>query len=100
MELLLKNDFEQTELSQYILKINNTSDAFMTRLLITFKNGYKLSVIRGEYSYGGEDGLFEIAPKHPDGKMDGSLLGIESDDVQGYLTKNEVMEKALILAKL
>jgi hypothetical protein len=100
MELISVDTLRQNNLADYISRTDDNSDPFMSRLLITFKNGYKLSVIRGEYSYVGEDGLFEIAPKHPDGRMDGALLGFECDDVQGHLTEAEVMEKALILAKL
>jgi hypothetical protein len=56
-----------------------------------FDNGYGVSVIMSPYSYGGSDGLYEIAV----------LQGLEekweicydtpiTDDVIGYLTKEEV----------
>jgi hypothetical protein len=56
-----------------------------------FDNGYGVSVIMSPYSYGGPDGLYEIAV----------LQGLEekweicydtpiTDDVMGYLTREDV----------
>ena len=56
----------------------------------TFPNGYGASVIRHSYSYGGKQGLWEIAPLDKDGEFIGqSLLGWD-DDVQGHLTNGGI----------
>lgn len=75
-----------------IENIEDNSDEYMDSRRIFFKNGYALSIIRGEYSYGGKRGLFEIAPINKEGDLEGALLGIEGDDVLGYLTISEVRD--------
>jgi len=70
----------------------------MARLLIEFHNDYKLSIIRGEMSFGGSHGLFEIAVFHPDKGMTGEyfegrdrgaeVLGhCKIEDVQYFIEK-------------
>lgn len=70
----------------------DNSNPNMKRLRIRFKNGYGLSIVQGEYSYGGPEGLFEIAPINKEQKLDGSLLDLEDqgDDVLGYCTLERV----------
>ena len=51
-----------------------------------FANGYGASVIRGQYTYGGLDGLYEAAVIG----FRGDKWGIISDDVAGYLTIGDV----------
>jgi hypothetical protein len=62
-----------------------------------FNNGYGASVVKHEFSYGNENGLWELAVlKWIDGgdyKLDYSTE--ISDDVIGYLTEKEV-EKLLV----
>lgn len=60
-----------------------------TRDLITFDNGYAASIVRHQYSYGGREGLFEVAVEY-DGKLtyDTPITG----DVLGYLTFREVAD--------
>ncbi len=82
------------EFKGLIKETEDKTDSNMDRLRLTFNNGYQLSIIIGEYSYGGEDGFYEIAPYNKEGKMDGSLLGENDygDDVMGYLSESEVKE--------
>ena len=54
-----------------------------------FDNGYGLSVVCHDYSYGGKAGLFEAALFH-DGEICNSYKGW--DDVRGWLTFTEVAE--------
>ena len=59
--------------------------------LVFFENGYGASVIRGEYSYGGRKGLYELAvikgiPDEWDLCYDTGL----TEDVEGYLTPEDV----------
>ena len=76
---------------QLITKIEDRSDTYMQRLRITFTNGYGLSIIRGEHSYGNEFGV-EIAPFNPQGKLDGSLFDEDDqgDDVLGWCDQTKV----------
>lgn len=48
-----------TALLSDIAGFEDASETGMGRLRVHFRNGYTLSVIRGEWSYGGADGLFE-----------------------------------------
>ena len=56
--------------------------------IITFENGYGASIIRNEMSYGGSDGLFELAVVGKDGGLcyDTPI----TSDVIGHLTGKEV----------
>ena len=59
-------------------------------------NGYRLSVVQSPFSYGGEEGLWEI------GLMDGdSLVEVSEwgDQVKGYLTESEVEKEIQWLNK-
>lgn len=53
-----------------------------------FKNGYGASVVIGPYSYGGEEGLYEIAVLDSNFKI--TYDTPITDDVIGYLTPTEV----------
>jgi hypothetical protein len=52
-----------------------------------FKNGYGVSVIRTEYSYGGNRGLYEIAIMKNDEIVYDTPI---TNDVLGYLTPEDV----------
>lgn len=54
-----------------------------------FKNGYGASVLRSNYSFGGDRGLFELAVL-----KDGNICYDTpiTNDVIGYLTADEVVE--------
>jgi len=73
-------------------KVKDTSCIDTSRIRIEFSNGYELSVIRGKYSYGGPEGLFEIAPIGRENDLNGDLLNFECDDVLGWLTIDQVNE--------
>ena len=57
---------------------------------ITFDNGYGASVVRHEYSYGGKDGLYELAVLDKNGEL--TYDTPITDDVIGYLTTQEVTD--------
>lgn len=67
--------------ADYIERVEDKSCPYMKRAKVYFKNGRSLSVIQGKGSYGGDAGLFEIAPYSSDGEMDGDLF---DDDDKGY----------------
>ena len=67
------------------------------RHLYEFPNGYGASVIQGEYTYGGPQGLWEVAI------LDGGELCYTTpitEDVIGYCTDEDVAELLLKIAKL
>lgn len=56
----------------------------------TFSNGYGASVVSHTFSYGGKEGLYEIAVLDPDGEI--TYETSVTDNVIGYLTPEEVTE--------
>jgi hypothetical protein len=65
---------------------------------IHFENGYGASVVRHEYSYGGKDGLYELAVLSNEGEL--TYDTPITDDVLGYLTTNEVTEILIKIQQL
>ena len=67
-----------------------------TQKIYRFKNGFGASVVRHEYSYGGDAGLWELAVIKFDGDEDDDFsLTYETpitEDVEGHLTESEVDE--------
>lgn len=59
------------------------------QLRVKFANGYGASVIRHAYSYGGPDGLFEVAVLGSDGCL--TYDTPITDDVLGYQTESDVL---------
>jgi len=74
-------------------KQHPSADGIISR--ITFENGYGASVVRHEYSYGGKDGLYELAVLNSDGELcyDTSI----TNDVIGYLRPEDVTD---VMAKI
>ena len=73
-------------------KQHPSADGIISR--ITFENGYGASVVRHEYSYGGKDGLYELAVLGSDGEL--TYDTPITSDVIGYLRDidvTDVMEK-------
>lgn len=61
-----------------------------TQHLFKFPNSYGASVIRNEHSYGGEDGLFELAVLD---EYEGITYSTPiTDDVLGWLSEEDVLE--------
>lgn len=63
---------------------------------ILFDNHYGVSVIKGPYSHGGRQGLYELAVIYMSPDMKYSKLHYDNDvaqgDVRGHLTEEEVSE--------
>lgn len=55
---------------------------------IYFENGYGASVVKTDYTYGGRDGLYELAVLDSDGKLTYSTP--ITNDVEGHLTEEDV----------
>lgn len=65
-------------------------DRFGIRARVEFDNGYGASIVKTELSYGGRDGLYELAVLDSTGDIvyDTPI----TDDVLGYLTEDDVMK--------
>ena len=59
---------------------------------IEFDNGYGLSVVRHESSYGGTQGLFEVMLTRNGNPYSLPPITIEDDTIQGFLTQEQVNE--------
>lgn len=72
------------------LKWNKITDTGNQQALVQFPNGYAASVVKGPHTYGGGDGLYELAVMDKTGRItyDTSI----TDDVIGYLNPSEVEE--------
>lgn len=73
------------------LKFNRTVTplGFMDRARLQFPNGYGISVIRGTYSYGGDEGLYECAVLKDNKLCYDTTI---TDDVIGYCDEDKVNE--------
>ena len=67
-------------------------DGFMkgVQCRMMFENGFGVSVVSHTYSYGGKDGLFEVAVLGKDGDL--TYDTPVTNDVVGYLNPDEVTE--------
>lgn len=71
------------------LEFNNHPGGFGVYARIFFPNGYGASVVKSEYSYGGRDGLYELAViEEKTGEI--TYNTPITDDVVGYLTEEGV----------
>ena len=67
-------------------------DGFMVgkQARMIFDNGYGVSVVSHTYSYGGKDGLFEVAVLDEDGDL--TYNTPVTNDVIGFLNPDEVTD--------
>ncbi len=78
--------FNIFQMNEYL--ISSTSLFGGTKEIYKFPNGFGASVIRHEHSYGGEEGLWELAVLGAD---DALCYTTEiTDDVMGYLSESKV----------
>ena len=57
---------------------------------LSFDNGYGVSVVRTSFTYGGKEGLYELAVLDSDGSLTYSTP--VTNDVIGYLSEDEVSD--------
>ena len=76
--------------SHLIESVKDNSDERMDRVYITFKNGETLSIIKGDGSYGFEQGLFEIQPSKPELLKSFDANSEYNDSVEGHLTIDDL----------
>jgi hypothetical protein len=77
-------------------KPHSNMDGIMSR--IEFENGYGASIVKGEYTYGGKDGLYELAVLNNNGDLiyDTPV----TSDVEGYLSEDDVTKLLEQIQKL
>ena len=65
---------------------------------IIFDNGYGATVVQGPHSYGGSDGLYELAVVGKDDEIcyDTPVTG----DVEGYLSETQVTDLLIKIQQL
>ena len=76
------------------LKFNPTQIHSGIQAIVEFENNYGASVVKHDYSYGGKDGLYELAVIQYDESGDWDICYDTpiTDDVLGYLTEDNVTE--------
>ena len=68
------------------------------RAFMMFDNGYGVSVVKSDYSYGGRSGLYELAVLDSDGEITyGTHI---TDDVLGFLTPEDVTRHMIEIQEL
>jgi len=65
---------------------------------IKFDNGYGASIVQGPHTYGGEDGLYELAVLNSNGDLiyDTPI----TSDVEGYLSEAQVTDLLIKIQQL
>jgi hypothetical protein len=71
-------------------QINDAPFMVGKKTRMSFDNGYGVSVVSHTYSYGGKDGLYEIAVLDSKGEL--TYETPITNDVIGYLTEEEVSD--------
>lgn len=64
---------------------------------LEFENGYAASVVRGPYTYGGPEGLYELAVFKGDKICYDTPV---TDDIIGHLTEEEVTDLMIKIQQL
>jgi hypothetical protein len=59
------------------------------RCRVQFPNGYGASIVRHNFSYGGKEGLYELAVLGKDGELHYDNP-VANGDVRGYLSEDDV----------
>ena len=77
---------------QYLVRTRHT-ERKNNKKLYRFENGYGASVIRSYYSYGGNEGLWELAMIKWIDDFDYNIYycDIVDDDVLGYLAEKDIV---------
>jgi len=73
---------------------SKTSSPKGVQAILIFPDGRELSIVKNDFSYGGDKGLYEISVFNKD-QVQVEMPGItnQGDTVAGYLTKDSVMAK-------
>jgi len=82
------------------LQFESMSDTFYNgvKTRIYFENGFGASIVKHDYSYGGKEGLYELAVLFDDEIHYDNPVAM--GDVRGYLNEDEVSELLIQIQKL
>ena len=72
------------------IKINDAPFMVGKKSRMHFDNGFGVSVVSHSYSYGGRDGLYEVAVLDSDDNL--TYETSVTNDVMGYLTEEDVTD--------
>ena len=90
---------EKTTLNDYLVEAGALNGG--AQRLFRFPNGLGASVVQHAYSYGGSDGLWEVAViKWGEAGFRLTYDTPITDDVLGYLTDEEVDETLILIMEL
>ena len=59
--------------------------------ILKFGDDYELSIVKSDFSYGGDKGLYEIAVFKGDGQVNMPGITEDHDTVKGFLSEDEVI---------
>lgn len=79
---------EQVEINDDLQLPNNDAE----RYIKNFDNGYSISVIKNNVSYGGKQGLYEIGVFYEEVLVEVPGVTEEGDTVRGWLEFEEVID--------
>jgi hypothetical protein len=82
------NNFDTTAFEE--LKFQTHPMGIGQQCIVQFSNGYAASIVQNEFSYGGKDGLYELAVFDRNGHI--TYDTPITDDVLGYLTEEDVQK--------
>lgn len=80
------------------LEFNTHPMGVGVRATIQFDNGYGASIVKTPYTYGGNDGLYELAVLDNDGDL--TYDTPITEDVMGYLSPTEISDIMKQIQKL
>ncbi len=72
-------------LNPRITLVTDNSDRDIARMVVHFANGWQLSIVQGNGTYGAEEGLFEAMAIDPSGVS-------QTDHIFGWLDEAELMK--------
>jgi len=81
-------DEERTMATFADLEFRQQRGGLAVQARIKFANGYGASIVKGLYTYGGPEGLYELAVLDADGKL--TYDTPITDDVLGHLSPDDV----------
>ena len=72
------------------IKFNKTDHPNGVQALVKFGD-YDLSIVKNDFSYGGDKGLYEIAVYQQDSQVELPGVTRKGDTVKGFLSQDEVV---------
>jgi|TARA_B110000858_G_scaffold36176_1_gene40565 hypothetical protein len=72
------------------IKFNKTDHPNGVQALVSFGD-YSLSIVKNNFSYGGDKGLYEIAVYQQDSQIELPGITRKGDTVKGFLSSDEVV---------